>query len=79
MRSCGVLEHESISNEVDFHVEQIKKIGTDALHLGSSEKEISGIQEIYIEVFCKHKNMDSHFNLDKTCVNVYLTRRNLKH
>jgi hypothetical protein len=79
MRSCGVLEHEGISDEVNFHVEQIKKIGIDALHLGSSEKEISEIQEIYIKVFCKHKNMDSHFDLDKTCVNVDLTRRNLKH
>lgn len=79
MRSCGALEHEGISNEVNFHVGQIKKIGIDAIHIGGSEKEISEIQEIYIEVFSKYKNMDSHFDLDKTCVNVYLTRRNLKH
>lgn len=79
MESCGVLDHERISNEINFHVGEIKNVGFTAIHSGYSVKKTSETQAIHIEDFSKYKNMDSHFDLDKTGMNVYLTRRNQGH
>jgi hypothetical protein len=65
MESYGVLEHESISNEIDLHVEQIKNLGFTAIHSGYTSTEISEIRDISVEVSNKYKNMYSHFDLNK--------------
>ena len=65
MESYGVIEHESISNETDLHVEQIKNLGFTAFNSGYGDEEISEIREISVEVSNKYKDLYSHFDLNK--------------
>ena len=65
MEFYGVLEQEDVSNEIDLHVEQIKNLGFTSIDSGYTEKEITEIRDVSVEVSNKYKDMYFHFELDK--------------
>ena len=65
MEFYGVLEHETISNKTDSHIEQIKNLGYTALESGYSESEVSEIRDICLDVSKKYTENYSDFDLLK--------------